>query len=164
MSDELDKPALRVWQEEQIVLATMNSPPPGTMEDEPGYIRRIRNKANEFRDDAQQAGSDIHDTIEKWLKSGKLPDDEWSRKMIMNLKNESPTRLGGESEFRFCNTDIGYAGTIDYFNEDWILDFKSKVWKNKPPTVFKEHLLQDAFIALLNFWCINEKHFPGGNS
>ena len=93
-------------------------------------VRTVVNEAFEELDNQAQAGTDIHDILEKFQAHMEIAtEDEAMCVAVMELIEEK-TDLDFFDDFtpeeRFCDTELGFAGMCDLHNEHWIIDYKSK--------------------------------------
>ena len=93
-------------------------------------VRTVVNEAFEELDNQAQAGTDIHDILEKY--QGYVAIDPEHHPMCEAVATLIAEKTGLDyfndftPEERFCDTELGFAGMCDLHNEHWIIDYKSK--------------------------------------
>lgn len=127
----LDKPALKQWLVDQNLRAAFYMPfdDPAFLGSFEEYKREVKRRAELEMAKAPDAGTDIHDQLERWAGG----DTDVERPDICEaveslILDKTGVRL---SEFacerRFVDRHHGYAGTIDLSHESGIkIDYKSK--------------------------------------
>jgi len=90
-------------------------------------------EAFEELDNQAQAGTDIHDILEKYyneyVKYGETSCTDTEFEMcsaVENLILEHCGDMEWKTETRFCDAEHGFAGMCDLHNDNWIIDYKSK--------------------------------------
>ena len=115
--DVISKPFLTEWQIGEALKAAYKCPP-AELEDQETWIRKIREKATEQVTDAADLGTDVHAAIE-----AALAGSEWDQMLEPYVTPALATisalkATDASSEAITVNTEIGYAGCVDY--SGWI--------------------------------------------
>lgn len=139
-----DKPGLNVWKE-NIFLEYAFQVDKTNME-MGSWIDAVRAKAQERFEEAPQAGTDIHDVLEKYIRDGIEPECDSERDICRNVEGKL-LEMCGEQDWR-CEEYFysgGYAGCADLVSDEWVIDYKSKqeASKFKPGKMaYPEHAQQ----------------------
>lgn len=144
----MDKPALSVWKENQVLLAALTLP---RLKDEAeiDYISRIKKDAKEHANNAAQKGTDIHNAIEaiflkKPVKKEYLSIAENTKLEINRLFDDIVDWLP-EKTFA-CK--LGFGGKIDLRYRNIVIDFKTKEHLESGKNyLYDEHFMQAAAYA-----------------
>ena len=155
--DTIAKPGLVNWMINQSVMAALTLPRiDGETDDQ--LIARIRRDGKEEGQKAAERGTEIHDDIERiWNNVEALKHEDIARAAVHEI-------LG----YTCADDDLipeqivvgeGYGGKVDLYNDDFVIDYKTKVitddqWekyqiylssmgKKKPPKLaYDEHCMQ----------------------
>jgi hypothetical protein len=94
------------------------------------WARKMVAKAKEKTMAKADAGTDIHDLLERYQKHDVVKTVDVPMCAAVHGLIEEKTGLDFiedfEAEMRFCDTKHGYAGMCDLSGEEWIIDYKSK--------------------------------------
>ena len=132
----LDKPALINWRIDQHLIQAYKSLPgkykiPEYVKDEETYIRFIKDMTENEMDKAPKAGTDLHKLMEKYWPGEELAKEEISIcKPIADAIIEKTGQAQFGVEERFSHPS-GFAGMVDLFTDDWVIDYKTKQTADK---------------------------------
>jgi hypothetical protein len=134
-------PALEQWKRQQILYAALTLP---RLPDEPldDFILRVEQDAAEQAKNAREAGSEVHGAIQRHCQG--LPvDDRWLPHIAAlgaALEAYGIKLTHGQSERVFV-TDR-YGGCVDWADDRFVLDFKTKPAITPEVKAYDEHGLQ----------------------
>ena len=148
-----DKPNLRRWSEEQVLLAALTLPR-SPDEPEAAWVRRVVEDSRETARKAAERGTAIHRAIEaEW---GGYADGLSEYEAHVDGATHAIYDWAGHpalktrlypllSEQTFAHP-MGYGGTVDLASPEYGLDFKTKDWTSADPvpTPYDEHIMQAA--------------------
>ena len=131
----LDKPALKGWLVNQHLEAawTLIDNVDARLMELDEFKRSVREVAEQNMAKAPDAGTDIHDQLERWFQG----DDNVKRPDICRSVQQLVYDKTGchaddfVCERRFTDTEHGFGGTVDLSCEGVIVDFKSKQHADK---------------------------------
>jgi hypothetical protein len=132
------------WKREQLVMSALTLPRIEN-ESELDYAKRIVTDSEEQGINSAQTGTDIHDAIEQYIKTGKINSvyEKHVRSFIEWNKKE------WESEIRVVASD--YAGTIDLVSDMHIADIKTQEFKKGKASFYDSWAWQLAAYGLA-YW------------
>lgn len=124
----LDKPGLNNWRIDEHLKTVFEL---GSLEgfsllDD--FLRVIKSKTQEALDKAPQQGTDVHDSLEKFLKHGPLSVPH-EHEMVCREAFKSLSAYCGEQEWIAEKSFVhgsGYAGKVDLHSPAFVVDWKSK--------------------------------------
>ena len=159
------KPGLDVWKSEQLLLAAMTLPR-GLNEPEKDFIARVVADSKQTGKAAAEAGTRIHESIEKWYSGDQLeypPSVEHPE--ICEAFNIAVRQTFGprpdpwRTETAFAS-NLGYGGKVDLHRDGIVLDAKSKDFaEGDKIDAYDEQLMQLAAyrhgLGLPNARCAN---------
>lgn len=136
------KPALNAWMQRQVLMAALTLPRLEE-ESEDTYISRIIDDSKEWSRAAADAGTSIHESIQKRFEGKPYPAEHEKH---TNGCKEAIANVFGEQVW-VCEKPFGHAlgfgGKVDLHAQDIVLDIKSKEFSD-PDTIggYDEHLMQ----------------------
>ena len=135
----LDKPALNMWKQRQIIEAALTLP---MAKDESldDFIKRIPQDAFEGATEARDRGELIHGCIENLIK-GTSEHYEDDVMQIAECAIEDIYKHTGQQVFGAectVSDDAGFGGMIDLSNDIWVIDHKTKDITNKQWDLYTE--------------------------
>lgn len=138
----LEKPALKMWLVEQYLGQAWKTERGNSFEE---WLQAVKFNADQAMNAAPDAGSDVHDSLEKWFKGEKVPDAH--RAICENVTacvNAHCPGQAWEVEKSFVHP-LGFGGKIDLSSPEWVIDYKTKQradqWK-PGKMAYPEHIRQ----------------------
>lgn len=127
----LDKPALINWKIEQHLLQayTLIS---NQLSGYDEFSYKVKQLTELEMDKAPSAGTDVHDSLEKWF-LGEMPDNhidicEKVESLIKDKTGYGKLYFTPEQKF---SSNMGFAGMVDLHGEEWVIDYKTKQTADK---------------------------------
>lgn len=151
----LDKPGLRNYFADQHIDATvdylslheelMRVLADGVTLDDRKAIKRL---AREHAKQAAEKGTIIHDAVESYFKTGRIPKVHAETvQAVIDLLDEKCGKQDWKAEEWFCSA-LGFGGKIDLISDGlggsdgWVIDFKTKPGNASDHKMYKEQLMQ----------------------
>lgn len=154
------KPGLDVWKNEQLLLAAMTLPR-GLNEPEKDFIARVIADSKQTGKSAAEAGTRIHESIEKWHSGNKAVEHPEISKGFESAVRQhfNVSSDGWHTESAFAS-NLGYGGKVDLHRDGIVLDAKSKDFaEGDKIDAYDEQLMQLAAyrhgLGLPNARCAN---------
>ena len=128
--DQIAKPGLDNWKQNQVFYAALTLPRPEGISDD-DFLKIVRQDAAEEARQAAERGDEIHNALEELWK-WKLFDIRAHPKDICEIALDAKELIIGYTDKeRFIAEhtfacDEGYGGMIDLHNDDWLIDYKGK--------------------------------------
>lgn len=121
------KPGLEAWKLEQMLLSALTLPR-GPGEDEKAYIARIVADSKESGKQAAEAGTRIHESIEKWGSGDRNVEHKTESESFFSEVNR---HFGLAPDHQWIPeqsfaSPLGYGGKVDLFSEGIVVDTKTK--------------------------------------
>lgn len=130
--DVMDKPALRAWQVNQVLMAALTAPPKEVHQTETDWIRSIRDEARSESERAMNIGNAMHQALEDFVNGRQVvADHHWLLDAVQDaLGDKRIDMMTMEPERTFANL-AGFGGMVDLSGKDLdgvpvIIDYKSK--------------------------------------
>ena len=153
--DVAAKPALTYWLQEQAVLQTLEDgydydhyveQMVGTRAE---YAKFIIGAAKEKTLAKADEGTDIHAVLEEWFSGGDVVglDVPLCQSVAAEIYKGCGQHKNWQTETRFCDTKLGYAGMCDLHNHEWVIDFKTKDHVDEKTRGWPEQAMQLAAYA-----------------
>jgi hypothetical protein len=145
------KPALEAWKMEQMLLAALTLPRT-PQESEQAFISRVVADSKETGKQAAEAGTRIHESVEKWFKGNKEVEHKFlasavDEHIFQHFKTNPHQEWRVERSFA---SQMGFGGKIDLFcdpDQDAptgiVIDIKTKdFYQGDKVDAYDEHLMQ----------------------
>lgn len=130
------KPALINWLQEQAALEAVSveniaAYEAADFDAKVAWARNVIAQAREKTFAKADEGSAIHDALECWVTGQDAAIGEYlpiCHAVDDLLKEHTGAGRSGDwnAEISFTNTELGYAGKCDLYNDKWVIDFKTK--------------------------------------
>jgi len=131
----LNKWALNNWRIDQHLFQA-HQLDPSAFGSRESYLAEVKRLTELEMDKAPKAGTDIHTVLEDYAR-GIVPDDPVELAICKNTNsalfeytNYQLRQSWWNLETRFVS-DVGFGGAADIYNEDWVIDYKSKQTADK---------------------------------
>ena len=138
------KPGLEKWKRDQVFQASQDVPRIAG-EDLTSYKRRVITAADEVAAKAREKGTLVHDALEQYYSSQPVSPDCVDIVMAAaDAMNEKFGNVKWTAEKAFAYV-LGFGGKADLFNDDAIVDFKTKEFSDPGKVasfVYDEHGMQ----------------------
>lgn len=135
----ISRPGLEIYKQNQILLSAATSPYDQSNAD--AWAKQVLEDAQKHAKEASELGTAIHGAIEKRLKGEATKEyfdyvdpvlqEMYCREMLINPK----------AEHSFAHP-IGFGGKIDYHNDEFLVDFKTKAFTESKGLAYDENLFQ----------------------
>ena len=120
------KPGLQVWKDDRLLDAAFGQVNRLFNGEEEIDYKDIKKEAGRIAREAAEEGTRIHGQIENWLQ-GKYVSKKYRAHVDAAITELDKLGLSWpQVEKGFADEVYGYAGKIDLYNDEWIIDFKSK--------------------------------------
>lgn len=144
----LARPGLEAWKQNNILLAAATMPHDPNMPLET-WCDRVAQDAKEQSEKAMQLGTDIHAALEAALTSDEVIEtkyDEYIEPLLDAMLALNLINISQRAEKSFAHP-IGFGGKIDFYNEEYLIDFKTKAFAkqdvdDKKQLAWDEHCWQ----------------------
>lgn len=117
----LNKPALNIWKQNQMMLACMTLPR-NDGEAEADYIKRVIIDSQETARKSAEQGTKLHAIVEQYFQTGNADPDYMD--LIENIEKVLPDDIWLSE--KSCVHLSGFGGKVDLHSMDWVIDFKTK--------------------------------------
>lgn len=136
----LDKPGLNIWRETQAMLAVMRLERRANETTE-SYLSRARVEARRDVNRARERGTSLHGDIELAIHGRRHGHHEHIERIADALAQVGLDLYGGRAEHCFAHRD-GFGGKTDFWQDDTIIDFKSKETIDGKKLAWAQHAIQ----------------------
>lgn len=131
----LDKPGLKKWKDGKLLETAWDMSDHTYDGGLDAWMPAVIAETERKLDEAPKLGTDLHDVLEQFFKSGRLPSDPLHAKICGNVKNTLDQACGAKQEWEaekyVANTTEGYAGCADLVSPQYVIDFKVKTDASK---------------------------------
>jgi hypothetical protein len=158
-----DKPALTKWKIAKTIETCLESPKTDT-ESLDLYAKRIGQESMEKATQAKDFGGGMHWLIEQYLKGQPFTVFDDLKEYWPHVKNFlEENKFKGEAEKVMVNTEVGYAGTIDFEGEAFdmpcvVADFKTQSTKDEKKNISKKINYYNEWSYQLAGYALNSNH------
>jgi len=98
----------------------------------PEFEKLARDRFNKKQQDVMGRGTLIHDQLEKYYTGVDVPAAYTSMCEAVNRKLTEVCGGGGWVAEKSFSHSSGYGGKVDLHNDEWVVDFKTKEFPDKP--------------------------------
>ena len=143
----LARPGLDAWKQNNILLSAATAPHDAQTLGADKWAELVLSDAREQAEKAMQLGTDIHADIEGYLSFGDTPIEKLHGEFTVSVIEEMISRgmlQNWKSEKSFAHP-IGFGGKIDFYNDEWLIDFKTKAFIEEDISkglAYPEHVYQ----------------------
>ena len=125
--DSLAKPAIVNWKVDK-AFDTAFQYSPEDFDNLNEYKFYVKGRLEEELNKAPEAGTDVHQSLENYFLGEEYPEEH--QKIIDNVLAVLPENQVWVPEERTVHQN-GFAGTCDLHSDEWVIDFKTKQFKEK---------------------------------
>jgi|TARA_Y100000310_G_C20634810_1_gene790608 hypothetical protein len=135
--DVVHKPMLNKWMQKELMASLWaEAHSAKNLSQSMGYLeyeKLARERFSRNQQDVMNRGTIIHDHLEQYFKSGNAPEgyELICRNVHQKLNESCPEGGDWVSENSFSHPS-GFGGKVDLMNDEWVVDFKTKVFPDKP--------------------------------
>lgn len=139
-----DKPALTQWLINELMEAAIIDPYHPYEWEVDNWKKHVSTQMRKKSREAADRGTELHNKLEDYFKTGQIckKDASFIIPAITLIEETFPNKKW-IAEQRFCDSSIGYAGSVDLHCEDIVIDFKTKDKKDlKDMIQYDDHRIQ----------------------
>ncbi len=133
--DVVTKPMLNKWIQTELLEALWTeTQSANTFEDFTECEKVARGRFNEKQQQVMGRGTMIHDYLEKYFTKRKeeVPSEYLGLCQGVALKLQNVTGSNGWRVEQSFAHRYGYGGKVDLYNDEWVVDFKTKTFGDRP--------------------------------